>query len=82
MHVSLEISLVSIRTAHYAVHSDAMEYKLWPVKQAAKLIGVSEAYLRKLLTQGKVRGGKNLKGLWIVFSLDYKRKRKLRRRNQ
>ena len=40
-------------------------------------MGISERHLRLLLEQGKVEG-KKLGHDWVVLSLNYKRKRKLK----
>jgi hypothetical protein len=50
---------------------------MWSVKEAAQTIGISERQLRLLLETGKVEG-KKLGHDWVVLSLDYKRKRKVK----
>lgn len=52
-----------------------MEDKIWSVKQAAALLGISGQRVRKLLKEGRIRG-KKLNGTWVVLSLVYERKRK------
>jgi excisionase family DNA binding protein len=47
--------------------------KIWSVQQAAKEMGISEQRVRKLLSEGRIKGRK-LDGTWIVTSLKYKRK--------
>lgn len=54
-------------------------FRMYSVKEAANKIGISERQLRLLLKQGEVEG-KKLGHDWIVLSLDYKRKRKPKRR--
>jgi len=50
---------------------------MWSVKEAAQTIGISERQLRLLLETGQV-DGKKLGHDWVVLSLDYKRKRKVK----
>ena len=50
---------------------------MYSVKEAAQKIGLSEQHLRLLLKEGKIEG-KKLGHDWVVLSLDYKRKRKLK----
>jgi len=50
---------------------------VYSVKEAAQKIGLSEQHLRLLLKEGKIEG-KKLGHDWVVLSLDYKRKRKLK----
>ena len=52
---------------------------MFSVKEAALKMGVSERHLRLLLERGEVEG-KKLGHDWVVLSLDYKRKRKPKRR--
>jgi hypothetical protein len=52
---------------------------VYGVKEAAEKMGISERQLRYLLSQGQVKG-KKLGHDWVVLSLDYKRKRKPKRR--
>ena len=49
--------------------------EIYSVKQAAKLMGISEPYLRVLLARGEVKGRK-LDGTWLVLDLNYKRQRR------
>jgi excisionase family DNA binding protein len=49
------------------------------VRQAAKELKLEESYVRRLLIQGKLRGVKWGRD-WMVQGLDYKRKRKPKRR--
>lgn len=53
------------------------EVTMYSVKEAAMKIGLSERHLRLLLKEGKI-GGKKLGHDWVVLSVDYKRKRKLK----
>ena len=48
--------------------------KIWSVKQAAKELGISERRVRKLLSEGRIKG-KKLDGTWVVLKLSYTRKR-------
>jgi excisionase family DNA binding protein len=50
-------------------------------KEAAKRMGISQAHLRRLLEQGKVKGVK-LGHDWIVQSLNYQRKRRVKGYNK
>ncbi len=52
---------------------------MYSVKEAAQKIGISERHLRLLLERGQIEG-KKLGRDWVVLSLDYKRKRKPKRR--
>ena len=52
---------------------------MFSVKEAAAQMGISERHLRLLLAREEVEG-KKLGHDWIVLSLDYKRKRKPRRK--
>lgn len=51
---------------------------MYSVREAAEKMGLSPQHLRLLLKQGKVEG-KKLGHDWVVLSLDYKRRRELRR---
>ena len=50
---------------------------MYSVKEAAQKMGLSDRHLRLLLETGQVKG-KKLGHDWVVLSLDYKRKRKLK----
>jgi len=52
---------------------------MYSVKEAATKIGISERHLRLLLETGKIEG-KKLGRDWVVLTLDYKRRRKAKRR--
>jgi len=52
---------------------------MYSVKEAAQKMGISERHLRLLLESGQIKG-KKLGHDWVVLSLDYKRKRKPKRR--
>ncbi len=54
---------------------------MFSTKEAATIIGISERHLRLLLEKGVIEG-KRLGRDWIVLSLDYKRKRKLKKHKQ
>ncbi len=48
---------------------------MYSVREAAMKIGLSERHLRLLLERGRIEG-KKIGRDWVVLSLDYKRKRK------
>ena len=48
---------------------------MYSVKQAAAKLGVTDRHVRFLLAKGAI-DGKRLGHDWVVFSLDYERKRK------
>ena len=52
---------------------------MFSVKEASHKTGISERHLRLLLEKGQVEG-KKLGYDWVVLSLDYRRKRKPKRR--
>ena len=52
-----------------------MTNEILGTKEAAARLHVSQAYLRRLLEQGRIKG-KKLGHDWVVLSLDYQRKRK------
>jgi len=52
---------------------------IYSTKEAADKLKLSQAHIRRLLEGGQLVG-KKLGRDWIVFSLDYKRKRKAKRR--
>ena len=45
------------------------------VKEAAQHLGLDTSQVRRLLAKGEIKG-KKLDRDWVVLSLDYKRKRK------
>ncbi len=49
--------------------------ELYSVKEAAQILGFDPAHVRRLLASGDIEG-KKLGHDWVVLSLDYKRKRK------
>ncbi len=53
--------------------------KVYSTKEAAEKMGISQQHLRLLLSTGEVYG-KKLGHDWVVLSLDYKRKRKPKRK--
>ena len=53
--------------------------RIYKVIEAAKRLRISDSHCRRLLESGKIRG-KKLGHDWVVLSLDYKRKRKPKRR--
>lgn len=52
---------------------------MYSVREAATKMGISERHLRLLLERGEVEG-KKLGRDWVVLGLDYKRRRKPKRR--
>ena len=58
-----------------SVHSKGKESNMYTVTEASERLGISDAHCRRLLRSGEIEG-KRLARDWIVFSLDYKRKRK------
>ena len=54
------------------------EANMYSVKEAASKLKISDSHCRRLLESGKIEG-KKLGHDWVVLSLDYKRKRKLKR---
>lgn len=54
-------------------------FNMYSVKEAAKELGISDRRVRVLLNEGRIEG-KKLGHDWVVLSLDYKRKRKPRRK--
>ena len=51
--------------------------RMYSTKEAAQKLGISDAHIRRLLANGEIKG-KKLGHDWVVLSLDYKRKRKLK----
>jgi excisionase family DNA binding protein len=51
---------------------------IYSTKEAAARLKLSEAHVRRLLEGGQI-AGKKLGRDWIVFSLEYKRKRKAKK---
>ena len=51
---------------------------IYSTKEAAEKLKLSQAHIRRLLESGQL-SGKRLGHDWIVFNLDYKRKRKPKR---
>jgi excisionase family DNA binding protein len=50
---------------------------MYSVKEAASKLGISDRRVRVLLSEGRLEG-KKLGHYWVVLSLDYKRKRKIK----
>jgi len=48
---------------------------MYTVKEAAQKIGLDRSQVRRLLAKGEIEGKKFGRD-WIVFNLDYKRRRK------
>jgi excisionase family DNA binding protein len=54
---------------------------IYSTKEAADKLKLSQAHIRRLLESGQL-SGKRLGHDWIVFNLDYKRKRKAKRKKE
>ena len=54
-----------------------MKDELLTTKQAAQRLGLSSDHVRRLLEQGKIQG-KKLGRDWVILSLAYKRKRRVK----
>jgi len=54
---------------------------MYSTKEAAEKMGISHQHLRLLLSTGEVEG-KKLGHDWVVLSLDYKRKRKPKKKKE
>lgn len=51
------------------------------MKEAAEKIGLDASQIRRLLAKGEIRG-KKLGRDWVVLSLNYKRKRRPKRKDK
>ena len=49
---------------------------MWSVTQAAYKMGISGQRMRKLLSEGRIKGTK-IGGTWVVLELSYTRKKRL-----
>lgn len=47
--------------------------KIWSVKEAAEVMGISERRVRQLLAEGRIKGQK-LDHSWVVLKLGYVQK--------
>lgn len=54
---------------------------MYSVREAASKLRISDRRVRKLLEEGRIEG-KKLGRDWVVLSLDYQRKRKLKQRRK
>jgi excisionase family DNA binding protein len=54
---------------------------IYSTKEAADKLKLSQAHIRRLLESGQLPG-KRLGHDWIVYNLDYKRKRKPKRKKE
>ena len=54
---------------------------MWTTREAAEKLGLSPDHVKLLARTGKIEA-KKMGRDWVVLSLDYKRKRKLKRRPQ
>lgn len=52
---------------------------MYSVKEAAEKLGLDTSQVRRLLTKGEIKGVKLARD-WVVLELNYKRKRKPKRR--
>jgi len=52
---------------------------MYSTKEAAQQLGLDESQVRRLLQQGEIKG-KKLGRDWVVLELDYRRKRKPKRK--
>lgn len=75
MHISGRLTSPGVLT-NYCVSAtiDIMEMQMWTVKEAAKQLGISEQRVRKLLTEGRIKGRK-LGDRWVILEPSYTRKR-------
>jgi excisionase family DNA binding protein len=48
---------------------------IYSVDEAAKILGLENSHVRRLLAKGEIKG-KKLGRDWVVLSIDYQRKRK------
>ena len=53
---------------------------MYSVKEAAQKLGLDTSQVRRLLAKGEIKGVKLARD-WVVLELNYKRKRKPKRRN-
>jgi excisionase family DNA binding protein len=58
-----------------------MKQVVLSIREAAERLCISQQHTRYLLAKGEIKG-KKLGHDWVVLSLDYKRKRKPKRREQ
>lgn len=54
---------------------------MYSVEEASQILGLDASQVRRLLRSGEIKG-KKLARDWVVLSLDYKRKRRLKRMTQ
>ena len=54
---------------------------MYSVEEASEFLNLDPSQVRRLLREGKIEG-KKLARDWVVLSLDYKRKRRPRRRRE
>jgi excisionase family DNA binding protein len=63
------------------VYNNIAVRNVYSVQEAAEKLGLDTSQVRRLLAKGEVKG-KKLGRDWAVFSLDYKRKRKPKRKKE
>ena len=56
-----------------------VKQELYSVKEASETLGLDTSQIRRLLAKGEIKG-KKLGRDWIVLNLDYKRKRKSKKK--
>ena len=54
---------------------------MYSVKEASEILGLDPSQIRRLLKAGEIKG-KKLARDWVVLELNYKRKRKPKRRKK
>ncbi|HEY94100.1 MAG TPA: helix-turn-helix domain-containing protein [Dehalococcoidia bacterium] len=52
-----------------------MNNDVYSVDEAAKILGLENSYVRRLLAKGEIKG-KKLGRDWVILNLDYQRKRR------
>jgi len=49
-------------------------FTMYSTKEAARILGISDRRVRKLLSEGRIKGRK-LGGTWVIMHFNYHRKR-------
>jgi len=83
LKVSSDILKVTVKQSKPVDIIPAYRYNIfmYSVEEAAVILGMDPSQVRRLLKNGEIRG-KKLARDWVVLSLDYKRKRRLKRMTQ